>query len=286
MPAGDHTRLMNKFMGLCTDTRQWPSILLDLGYTIRLVEPVISTDTAQNVNPDVVAASETHSHAIVAECKSGKNIDARQDKKYRELDPRHLAPHVKARHPDKLRHACCYVDTADNHGRLARHTSLPFITFGRHSVRGHGSFGLAQLDEKLSAETTLQDALEPGGLYPFAPDEDDDKAAPYVLAGLVTRLADGSSMAGSRITDRGVHKEILELAHPYHTAMHSRHRARLVGKIGAVIGMLLDSDEEFREQAAWLEQGEHESAAQEIGRACGRLLEKYGAREWIDAFPR
>ena len=286
MPAGDHTRLMNKFMGLCADTPQWPSILLDLGYRIQLVEPVISTNTAQKVNPDVVVASEIHSHAIVAECKSGKNIDVRQDKKYLELDPKHLANHVTVRHLDKLRHACCYVDTADNHGRLARHTSLPFITFERHSVRGHGSFGRAQLDEKLSAATTLQNSLEPSGLYPFAPDDDDDKAAPYVLAGLVTCLTNGRGKAGSRITDREMHKEILELAHPYHTVMHSRHRARLVGKTGAVIGMLLDSDEELREQAARLERGAHPSAARKIREACGRLLEKYREREGMGGSPR
>ncbi len=286
MPAGDHTRLMNMFMGLCAGTPQWPSIFLELGYSIRLVEPVISTDTAQKVNPDVVAASETHSHAIVAECKSGKNIDARQDKKYLELDPKHLAHHVKVRLGDKLRHACCYVDTADNHGRLAPHTSLPFITFGRQSVQGRGSFGLAQLDEKLSAATTLQDALEPSGLYPFAPDEDDYKAAPHVLAGLVTYLANGIGETGFRITDREVHKEILELAHPYHTLMHSRHRTRLVGKIGAVIGMLLDGDEELREQAARLEQGADPSAAHNTREACGRLLEEYWKREETGNLPR
>ncbi len=286
MPAGDHTRLMNMFVGLCADTPQWPSILLDLGYRIQLVEPVISTNTAQKVNPDVVAASEIHSHAIVAECKSGKNIDARQDKKYRELDPKHLAQHVTVHHLDKLGIACCYVDTEDNHGRLARHTSLPFITFERHSVRGHGSFGRAQLDEKLSAATTLQNAREPSGLYPFAPDDDDDKAIPHVLAGLVTYLANGIGETGFRITDREVHKEILELAHPYHTLMHSRHRTRLVGKIGAVIGILLDGDEKLREQAARLGQGVDPSAVQKTREACRRLLEKYVEREGMGGFPR
>ncbi len=61
--ASMHTRLINMFVGLCTNTERWPSILFDLGYDVRLIEPTMGMQSANKINPDVIAVSEDLSHA-------------------------------------------------------------------------------------------------------------------------------------------------------------------------------------------------------------------------------
>ena len=107
----------------------------------------------------------------MADCKSGNSISPDQDKRYGELEPGDLTYHVEVGRPDSLKHTVCYVDTPANHRSLAQLTRFPFITFGPNSVEGHGSFGQAQLDEKMLVLTTQKNMVEPDSFYPFAPDD-------------------------------------------------------------------------------------------------------------------
>jgi len=138
LPASEHTRLINKFIGLCKKTAKWPTILFDLGYDVQLIEQSISLKSAQKITPDVVAVSEKLLHAVVTDCKGGNNIDGEQDAKYQELVPDDLKFHVTIHAPDQLRHSVCYVDNRSNHSQLEPHTELPFITFGDDAVQGVG----------------------------------------------------------------------------------------------------------------------------------------------------
>ena len=274
---------MNKFVGLCANTGKRPGTLSDPGYRIRLTGPRTSAQPARKANPDAVAASKVPSRAIAAGRKGGKNANAGQDKKYQELDPKHLEHYVVVRRRDELGRTRRCVDTADNRGRLSRHAGLPSITFGRRAVRGHGSFGQARLDEKLSSATTPQDALEPRGFCPFAPD-DDDEVAPCSLsvpAAFLTGKMDGT---GIRITDHGARKEILELAHHCHDSMRGRHEAGLVGKIKAAIDMLLGTGGEFLERAALLERGVRPHVVRDIGNTRNRLIKKHEEQARIGNF--
>ena len=70
MSISEHTRLVNKVIGLCKDTACWPSFLYDLGYNIQLVEQTISLrESAQKITPDMVAVSNKLVHAMVIDCK-------------------------------------------------------------------------------------------------------------------------------------------------------------------------------------------------------------------------
>ena len=125
MHASEHTRLMNKFIGLCHDTVSWPNILRQLGYKVQLVEQTISLKSAEKIVPDVVAVSERLSHAIVADCKSGNNIDAKQDCRYLQLTPGDLT-YVTVHDTNQLTHIVCYVDNDSNHTALETTHNLAF----------------------------------------------------------------------------------------------------------------------------------------------------------------
>lgn len=72
--ASDHAGLLNKFMGLCTNTHRWPRMLHKIGFRVQLVERRISAWSG-SITPDVVGASDLLSHALVAGCKGGKSVD-------------------------------------------------------------------------------------------------------------------------------------------------------------------------------------------------------------------
>ncbi len=136
----------------------------------------------------------------------------------------------------------------------------------------------------MSSPTALRNALVPGGFCPFAPDDDSSEAVPCLLPALAAILVGKRGGTSIRITDHEIRGEIPKRARQYRNLMHGRHKAGLVGKIGAVIDILLDSDEEFREQAAQLERGVQLSAVQDVGNARKRLIKKHEEQARISSF--
>ena len=91
-------------------------MLHDLGYAVQLVEQTISLQkSAQKITPDVVVVSNNLVHAMVIDCKSGKNIDSDQDRRYESLKSRDLAYHITVYDRKHLTHVTCYADEAANH---------------------------------------------------------------------------------------------------------------------------------------------------------------------------
>ena len=133
--ANEHTRLINRVIGLCQDAAYWPNVLHSLGYAVQLIEKTISLrSSSQKVTPDVVAVSNRLVHAMVIDCKSGTNINQDQDSRYESLEPYDLAYHVTVHDPTRLTHIVCYADSIANHKSLEPYTKLPFITFGPDAV--------------------------------------------------------------------------------------------------------------------------------------------------------
>ena len=129
--ANKHTRLMNKFIGLCSGTVDWPSPLGDIGYAVQLVEGTIVLDSARRVAPDLIACSQDQIHAIVAECKSGSSLDPVQEEKYREMTAANIANVVTVDNEDRLTHVVSYVTHADKYDQLSRNTSFPVYSVRR-----------------------------------------------------------------------------------------------------------------------------------------------------------
>ena len=103
MVANDHTRLVNKMIGLCKNTAKWPSILYDLGYDVQLIEcPITIRKSAREIVPDVVAVSDKLEHVVVIDCKSGKNVEPDQDGRYESLESLDFVEPRYAKKPESI----------------------------------------------------------------------------------------------------------------------------------------------------------------------------------------
>lgn len=286
MGISEHTRLVNSVIGLCQDTARWPGVLHDLGYAVQLIEQSISLrKSSQKITPDVVAVSNRLLHAMVIECKSGTNINSDQDRRYESLEPRDLAYHVTVHDPNRLTHVACYADGAANHKSLEPHTKLPFITFGPEEVAGKRDFGKKEVNDKLHKGVSLKGMLEPTGYYPFSPDDEDSAIIPHVLTGLLSYLVQRGRELPPTTADADMAEAILKSIHPFHEQIYSRHRQRLTQRIKRMIDLCKNSNSEFRQQLAKIEDGKAgHSTMQSLRRICKELVDRYAQQKMIDNF--
>lgn len=279
MRASDHTRLINKFIGLCKDESKWPCPLRDLGYRVQLVEYTIRLRESDIICPDVVAVSKRLLHAIVTDCKSGHEIDPDQDRRYSALHSGDLAPHVTTHDPERLAHDVCYVDNQSNHDFLANHTQLPFITFCKDSVVKHGKFALRELDRKLSSRIPLDPSREPTSYYPFSPTDKVAVIVPHLMRALIRCLA-ARKTARLKLTDAEFAHQILLAIDPGELIGH-RHANALRNKIREVMSMLLETNAKLKDQVLKLETKYSAGTAQAMARTCADIAKQYETQSRI-----
>lgn len=198
--------------------------------------------SAQKIVPDVVSVSDKLSHAIVADCKSGNSIKVDQDERYRLLTPNDLLRHVAFHDKGGLRHAVCYVDTADNHDRLREHTAFPFITFGR-DCELHGSFELDDLDKALG-RISLAGMKEPTYLYPFSHEDKDYVVIPHVLRGLLGCIF-RPPIKDFDISNPDTHMAVLKAIHRYADLISAKHQHDLAEKIRGILKYVMRENREL-----------------------------------------
>ena len=278
MTASRHTRLINMFMGICSNVDRWPCPLFDLGYRVRRIEQAVRLQSA-TAKPDMIAVSNRLAHVIVAECKGGHNIDKDQDDRYAQLAAEDLRPHAGIRGNGRLRHVVCYVDMADNHASLAPHTEFPFITFGQGRVEVHGSLGRDVVDEIFS-DVSLDGAREPTSLYPFSPDDPDYVVVPLILQELTCFVW---KRHGTKMDDPGAHEAILERIHRHANLISDRHWGSLVKKVSKTVKRLREESEDLRYYLSKLEsEGYHPSTMQGLKNTCESLIVSYQTQARID----
>lgn len=245
LPATDHTRLLNKFIGLCTRTDDWPQTLHKIGFRVQLVEQRIALE-GNSITPDIVSVSDPLSHALVVDCKGGKSIDLSQDAKYVGIRHGDLANWVTVRERGRLTHTACYATSDASHDKLRNHTTLPFIVFGKDIVRGVGSFGQPKLDEAICKEISLRGSREPRSLYPFSPDDHPSVALPFIIKGVVhcATNADGCELADFT-TEAGM-RDAIKIVHLFYERMGTRHARLLASKAAAWFAEMLEEDDDLR----------------------------------------
>jgi len=273
--ASEHTRLVNRLIGLCTNTLKWPTILFDLRYSVQLIEQTINLKSAQKINPDVIAVSNKHHHAIVADCKSGNNIDNDQDSRYSELSSTDLKFYVTVNDHNQLTHTVVYVDNHTNHPNLQSFTKHSFITFSAESIQGTGEFGYKELNNKLQNLTSLSGMREPTGYYPFSPEDENYVIAPHVLRGLISYLIIKGRKTKPQIKDSSTPLEILKLIHPY-DLVSTRHKDQLIKKIETMIDIFMKKGSDFNDQVTKLEKDEYSTATlRSLVKICQELIDDY-----------
>jgi hypothetical protein len=175
-------------IGLCKDSEHWVHPLLDLGYTPRLVEHVISLEArGGTVKPDVVAASNRLLNAITFDCKGGRNIDESQAAKYHDLSSSDLLRWINVPEPARLTRDTSFVSLEEKMvDRTDRFNEFPKLIFGLKTLRMTGKFSESQVNERLEKPIKLQDGMVPPTLYyPFSTTDDLSVILPFVLRALI-----------------------------------------------------------------------------------------------------
>ena len=284
MHASGHTRLINKFIGLCSDTSSWPNTLWQLGYQIQIVEQTISLESAAKIVPDLIAVSNELTHAIVVDCKSGNNIKRDQDDRYLQLTSNVLAYHVTIDDSNLLSHIVCYVVNESNHASLEPHTTLPFIIFGQDTVLIQGDFRNQTTNEKMQSPISLTGMNEPSTLYPFSPDDANHFIISHVLSGVVSYLTKRRRTLDP-IQDFSTAKEILKDIYPFHNEISLRHKRELAKKIQEIIKVSLASSSKFKEQISKIESGEYSSGTlQSLTDTCLEIISNFQQQQRMDDF--
>ena len=284
MHASPHTRLMNKFIGLCKDTARWPNTLRQLGYEAQLIEQEVSLESAVKVTPEVIVVSKKLLHAIAAECKGGGYIDDDQYGRYKQLKAKDLYyAGVDVHAPNQLTHVVCYVDDESNHASFVEYVSMPFITFGTNSIRSTGDFNNQKTNQKLREPIPLTEANEPSVFYPFSPNDGDEFVMHHVLVGLFAYLTKKPRQP-VKVKEISTANAVLELIHPYHKKISSKHKKELALRIKKSIDVAM-GNKKFKEQVAKIESGERSTPTlQSFNDTCKTIVDDAQRQERITKF--
>ena len=282
MYANNHTRLMNKFIGLCAGSVGWPSPLGGLGYEVNLIEKEVTTDSARKVVPDMIACSQSLVHAIVVECKSRSSIDPAQDEKYREARAANIAKVVSI-DKERLTHTVSYVAHNDRYESLRRGTSLPFIVFGDDYVEGRGDLKREELDRALQKTGMHNKWVEPTLYYPFSHDEATSVIVLHAINGLISCIKNRDAEFKFDLGDEGTVVAILKRTHVYYNRISSKHRRELKGRVGKVLNQIARTNPDFASQFAKMESKEPSSAAvRKFHSICERIVGDYAVQKRLD----
>lgn len=253
--ACEHTRLMNKSMGLCDPSSGWPSVLHDCGYRMQAIEQKLRINDTTSVKPDIIVASGKERHALVIECKSGMNVKLEQEKRYAKLDTGTVRKWVKARPPPE-KHTVSYAINSHGYERIAAHTRLPLVVFYKSRLEGRGSFGADRLDramrDPINFDTTME---EPTEYYPYGPNDDDSIIAQHVLQALM-QLLQGNSTIENLSSDATVDK-VFKINHIYHKMLSDETSNKTKKKIKDLIKFQLVSDKSVMSLLQKIQKGEH-----------------------------
>lgn len=281
MYANNHTRLMNKFIGLCDGSVGWPSPLGGVGYEVNLIEKEVTTDSARKVVPDMIACSQSLAHAIVVECKSGSSLDTVQDEKYREVKAANIAKVVSI-NKERLTHTVSYVADNDKYESLRRGTSLPFIVFGDDYVEGRGDFKREELDRALQKTGIRDKWAEPTNYYAFSHDEAAGVIVMHAINGLITCAKNGDPGFKFDLGDEGTIVAILKRTHVYYSRISTKHRRELKGRVRKVLDQIARTNPDFARQFAKMGQKPGYAAVRKFHSICERIVEDYAAQDRLD----
>lgn len=225
-----------------------------MGYDVVLIEEKISVGTSATVTPDLVAYSDRHSHAIVADCKSGHSIRPHQDGLYAALSASDLYTWIDTAGLKSPMHVACYVVNSSNHAALAGGTRLPFIVFGI-SVKGHGKFGHEPLDRAMRAGAPLKGMREPAGYYPFSEADTTSVITRHVFQGITSLAHKSAGRLPFDLWDPDTACRILAAVHPYHSVLGKKHKTALAKKIRKIVKSHLKENQELADQAEEVRKG-------------------------------
>lgn len=220
MRPSPHTCLINYVIGFCKKTDTWIHPLEELGYDVQLIEQPIRLMATKTdlVKPDVVVVSNKLLHSLVFDCKSGKNVEADQVERYKQLTETDLLRWVEGKVYAKkgFSHEVCYV-CLENHRTFVTSNMMafPVLSISNDRVSKTGNFAKQPLDNKFKDDVPIGSRMvAPLSYYPFSSTEDRSVIIPYVMRAIVTLLVD-KKRRGAKIFDPSTYQndEIMMTVH-------------------------------------------------------------------------
>ncbi len=252
-----HTKLMNRTIALFYPENNWPDVFHKCGYKISVIEQTLITKKQATVKPDIIAASNKHKHALVIECKSGKNIDKEQEERYAQLDIDTLKLWVST-NPPLQKHTAIYAINSHGIERIKSHTKLPIIVFYDVYLLGIGTFGVKETDAAISSPISFDGMIEPTDQYPYGAEDSDAVIYQYVLQGLV-QLIRKKDIKVEMDDDETIEK-ILKINHRYHKVLSTEITNQLKKKIKNVIRSNFSTDPKIKNQLEKIHDGQSTTA--------------------------
>lgn len=204
---------------------KWPAIFLMHGYKIHGIERSVHVK-GRNVNPDIILINTRDRHALVIDCKSGANVDLRQDSMYSQMSTRNLH---ETGVPALVRsHTPIYTINEEHVERIRDHTRHSLVVFGSRRVYGIGDFGNAGLTTELCRGCPLEKGSAPDiEIYPFSIRDTQDDIDACVARAISRHLLVRPDMKGRSLASRAAASAILRQAHPLHGFFSGSHRSEL-----------------------------------------------------------
>jgi len=272
MLANKHTILMNMLIGLCYKTKTWLHILADCGYKLQVIEQTMTTRSGDSIEPDVIVSSNRERHAIVFECKGGKNTSTDQERRYRTLDTRTLGMWITVR-PGLDRHTVSYAVTDEGMSRIGVHTDLPLLVFGQNDIRARGDLGSNCLNKTLSSPVPLDNMKIPITHYPYGPNDTAAALAPHIYQGIVRLVS--TNMASANIASDEMVDKIFEINHPHHEMLSTDIARQIRKQIKKTIKSQFLTDSRVRELLEKIRSGEGSQATwASLLAACKKNVER------------
>lgn len=282
MLPSEHTRLINRFIGLCKNTIGWPNTLGELGYDVQLIEQEISLEDASRIHPDVIAVSNTNLHALVTDCKSGKNLEKDQLDRYKKLIPKDLHKWLTTYDNNRLTHTVCIANCENNCQIQRKFTNFPFLTFYSDKIIGDGDLGYKDLNAKFSSPVSLIGMHEPLSYYPFSHEDHKNVIAPHVLRGLISFLVKKGHKDRPKALSESTAEAILEIVHPFTSYISTRHKDSIRKVILEIIKLAINSNNDFKEQVSKLENGDFNYATlKSLSSTCEKMAQEFETQRRI-----
>ncbi|HZO96450.1 MAG TPA: hypothetical protein VFB42_03675 [Gaiellaceae bacterium] len=191
---------LNGLIALLRGDGRWPSLLRNQGWERHQFEMLVSTSSG-DIRADAVLFRTAPALVLLAECKSGKNLEEEQARRYLAADATALRragtlPSVLRDEPDVAVRAM-FVGLEDEraaleHALRALEIEAPLLTIGSSRVRLSGSSGVTGLDDF--------DQRHDGGLpparFPVDHQSPDDEIQELLVPQLTAAQARGLEFLG------------------------------------------------------------------------------------------
>ncbi len=249
---------MNRVIGLCVKTRDYPSTFADYGYQVQLIEQSFTTEGGEQVKPDIVVASERCRHIICFDCKGGHTVERDQIDRYRTLTPNDLSRWIRLRSAPASHNLCFTFRELERLNPIIQETSPhPLLILGDDSIAKIRDFSVSDLNNAFNSPVSLAGKHPPVSYYPFSDQDNDIVIFPIVLRKIV-QLALNKHRGGPSALDTAIFDspQIVESTHPYWDALSNEHRNRLANRVKTILRRLMANETELRNHLETLESRE------------------------------